>query len=151
MGSDKVDVESLRILVVDDHMIMRNLVTQQLKILGVKSYDTATNGQEALDLLNGKLEVGMKYDIVLMDWSMPVMDGMEFLKACRSRKEFDDVAFVMLTGECEQKSIVEAIKAGVTSYITKPVSQDDLNKKIQKIVQWLAERRRNKQEKPVYG
>jgi len=125
----------LKCLVVDDHMMMRNLVTQHLRGIGCTSISTAVNGQDALDTLRkGKL-VGDHYDVIFVDWGMPVMNGLDFMKACRP--EFPHTAFVMLTGENERKKVLQAFEQGVTAYIIKPVARDTLKKILCNVMEWL--------------
>lgn len=127
----------LNVLVVDDHMLMRKLVCQHLKTLGFDRVETAVNGQEALDMIEKRYGDGGMYSIVFLDWSMPVMDGMGLLNHCRSDERFKKMAFVMLTGECEQGNVLKALQAGATSYIVKPVSQDTLSQKIKNVMEWI--------------
>ena len=133
--------ESLNILVIDDHMLMRKLVSDQLRSIGYRNIDSAINGQDALTKLQRELEAGNEFNIVVLDRGMPVMSGMELLRICRSDQRFDHVAFVMLTGEREQECVMEALKAGATSYIVKPVSKDQLESKIDRVVEWISQRR----------
>lgn len=79
------------VLVVDDHLLSRKLVTQQLLTLGFTDIDSAQNGAEALALMDRKA-----YKLVIFDWVMPVMDGLEFIKNCMRRPDFKDCAFLMI-------------------------------------------------------
>lgn len=135
--------ESLHVLVVDDHMMMRSLVTQNLRTLGVKEIDTALNGEDAWKKIQDRQNMSSPYQIVFLDWNMPVMTGVEVLKACRSNKKFDNVAIVMLTAEQEQKNVLEAVRLGATSYMVKPVSQDTFEKNMTKIFEWLKKKDSN--------
>lgn len=131
----------LSVLVVDDHMLMRRLVTQQMKTIGFQTIENAIHGQEAWKKLDEAENSGRHYDIVMLDWGMPIMNGFDLLKKCRGDRRFDNVAFVMLTGECEQKNVLEALQAGATSYIVKPVSQETLTDKIMNVLDWIEKRR----------
>lgn len=131
----------LSVLVVDDHLLMRRLVTQQMKTIGFQVIENAIHGQEAWKKLEEAERMGHCYDIVMLDWGMPIMNGFDLLKKCRSDHRFDHIAFVMLTGECEQKNVMEALQAGATSYIVKPVSQETLNDKIRSVLAWIEKRR----------
>lgn len=126
---------SLRVLAVDDHEISLKLLTRQLELLGVKDLDTATNGAVAEEMI----ETG-NYNVVIMDWSMPVKDGLELLKSCRGQDKYADVAFVMLSSEAQKESIVKAIECGATSYIMKPMTQTQLQEKMDKVIDWLESR-----------
>lgn len=122
-------------------MLMRRLVTQQMKTIGFQTIDNAIHGQEAWKKLDDAENAGQHFDIVMLDWGMPIMNGFDLLKKCRADNRFDKVAFVMLTGECEQKNVLEALQVGATSYIVKPVSQETLNDKIQNVLEWIEKRR----------
>lgn len=132
-----ISPDQMNVLVVDDHMLMRKLVCQHLKTLGFERVETAINGQEALEKMEGSLQGGDRYNIVFLDWSMPILDGMGLLNLCRKDTRFDSIAFVMLTGECEQGNVLKALQAGATSYIVKPVSQDTLSQKIKNVMEWI--------------
>ncbi len=130
--------DEMNVLVVDDHMLMRRLVSQHLNTLGFGHVETAINGQEALDMMEARMNAGSsKFHIVFLDWSMPVMDGLRLLTHCRADSRYDHVAFVMLTAESEQSNVLKALQAGATSYIVKPVSQEMLGHKIKNVLQWL--------------
>ncbi|MFO1241721.1 MAG: response regulator [Rickettsiales bacterium] len=132
----------LSVLVVDDHMLMRRLVTQQMKTIGFQTIDSAIHGQEALKKMEEAEAAGRGFDIIMLDWGMPIMNGFDLLKKCRSDSKYDGTAFVMLTGECEQKNVLEALQAGATSYIVKPVSQETLSEKIKNVMDWIEKRRK---------
>lgn len=134
-------IDNPSFLVVDDHMLMRKLVTQQLSAAGYESFDEAKTGVEGIEKIDHALSIGKPYDIVFVDWGMPEMDGITFLRQCRSRPELDKTAFVMLTGESERKSVMDAIGAGATAYVIKPVSAEELVEKVGKIKDWLKKKR----------
>ncbi len=134
-------VDELNFIVVDDHMLMRKVLTQYLNELGYHNVDSAINGKDALEKIEAKLSENAPYDVAFIDMKMPVMDGMELLKICRDNRNLDKMAFVMLTGECEKQKVVEAIHAGVTSYVVKPISQHALVEKMTVITRWLSEQK----------
>lgn len=131
-------MNSLSFLVVDDHMLIRKTLTQYLNELGHIRIDTAVNGKDALEKINVKLLTDSLYNVVFLDIKMPVMDGIELLKTCRENRELDKTAFVILSGECEKQKVIDAINAGVTSYIVKPISQHALAEKLKLITKWLS-------------
>lgn len=135
---------NLSVLVVDDHMLMRRLVTQQLKRIGFDKIDNAVNGQDAWNRMEEANQSGTDFDIIMLDWGMPVMNGIELLRKCRSEEKYSDVAFVMLTGECEQKNVLDALQSGATSYIVKPVSQETMVEKVKNVVEWLDKKQHEK-------
>lgn len=132
---------NLKVLIVDDHFLIRQFVRNTLKDAKIENVQTASDGNESIELVQkAKLE-GMPYDIVFLDWNMPTVSGLEVLSYFRAKPEYSDTAFVMLTAESEQQNLMKAIKAGATSYIVKPVSPSDLSKKLFEINEWLKRKR----------
>lgn len=125
-------IANLRFLVADDQMMIRTLVSEQLRILGARRIETALNGKEALQILEEGKKSHIHYDIAIIDWGMPIMSGMELLQACKGR--FNDTAFVMLTGETEKQNVLLALENGVASYIVKPVSLEILKDRLTRIL-----------------
>jgi len=115
------------ILVVDDHSITRQLSIKILKQLGVESILEATNGQEALDLLSDQT-VGL----ILLDLSMPVMDGAEMLKHLKADDRLENIPVVMITAAAEQNKVDEALELGADLCILKPVAKQALSDIIMK-------------------
>ncbi len=131
----------LKVLVADDHFLIRQFVRNTLKESKIEDVQTASDGNEAIDLVQQARESGQPYDIVFLDWNMPTMSGLEVLSYFRAKPEYASTAFVMLTAESEQQNIMKAIKAGATSYIVKPVSPADLGKKLFEINEWIKRKR----------
>jgi two-component system chemotaxis response regulator CheY len=134
-------ISSLKVLVADDHFLIRQFVRNTLQEAKVVNVQTAADGNEAIDLVQKSRDAGQAYDIVFLDWNMPTISGLEVLSYFRAKAEYADTAFVMLTAESEQQNIMKAIKAGATSYIVKPVSPADLGKKLFEINEWLKRKR----------
>jgi two-component system chemotaxis response regulator CheY len=105
---------------------MRRIQKTQINSLGITDILEAGDGQEAL----GKLKSNMPIDMVLLDWNMPVMDGMAFLKTVRADDAFKDVKVIMCTSESEKSKVVEALKSGANNYIVKPFTPEALKEKI---------------------
>ncbi len=120
----------IRVLVVDDFPTMRRIVKNLLKQLGFENIDEAENGEDALRKLKST-----EYGLVVSDWNMPVMEGIELLKNVRSDPQLKDIAFLMVTAEAEKEKVIEAIKAGVDNYIVKPFTGEVLKEKLEKIAQ----------------
>ncbi|MDE2029405.1 MAG: response regulator [Alphaproteobacteria bacterium] len=131
----------LRVLVADDHFLIRQFVRNTLQEAKVTNVQTAADGNEAIDLVQKSREANQPFDVVFLDWNMPTVSGLEVLSYFRAKPEYADTAFVMLTAESEQQNIMKAIKAGATSYIVKPVSPADLGKKLFEINEWLKRKR----------
>ncbi|MCL2474343.1 MAG: response regulator [Alphaproteobacteria bacterium] len=135
-------LNTLKILIADDHFLIRQFVTNALMELKIENVQGANDGNEAIDMIQRAKQEGAPYDVVFLDWNMPTILGIEVLSYFRAKPEYADTAFVMLTAESEQQNIMKAIKAGATSYIVKPVSAPDLGKKIFEINEWLKRKRR---------
>jgi len=120
-----------RCLVVDDFEAMRKVTTNQLRQMGVERIESARNGAEALRLLKSQ-----HFDVVLSDWNMPVMTGVELLQAMRADEKLFSIPFVLITAEAERKRVEEAIAMGVTSMLLKPYSPKQLAQRLEKALQW---------------
>jgi two-component system, chemotaxis family, chemotaxis protein CheY len=134
-------IANLKVLVADDHFLIRQFVRNTLQESKISNVTTASDGGEAIDLIQKARSEGAAYDVVFLDWNMPTISGLEVLNSFRAKPEYADTAFVMLTAESEQQNIMKAIKAGATSYIIKPVSPGDLSKKLFEINEWLKRKR----------
>jgi two-component system chemotaxis response regulator CheY len=119
---------NMKILVVDDMVTMRRIVKNILKQLGFANIDEAENGQEALQ----KLRVDT-YGFVVSDWNMPVMTGIDMLRAIRADEKLKTTPVLMVTAEAQQSNLIEAVQAGVSNYIVKPFTAETLQEKIAKI------------------
>lgn len=117
----------MNVLVVDDFSTMRKIIKNVLKQIGIESVVEAENGKMALDLLK-KEEV----DLIISDWIMPEMTGIDFLKACKADENIKKIPFVMVTAEAQKGNIMEAIKSGVDNYIVKPFTPEKLQAAIEK-------------------
>jgi two-component system chemotaxis response regulator CheY len=116
----------MRALIVDDSRPIRRIESDILKQLGFETSD-ACHGKEAL----AKLKVGPLPDVVLVDWNMPEMDGLELIKAVRSQLDFERIVVVMVTTENEPTQIARALMAGADEYALKPLTADGLTQKLQ--------------------
>ena len=125
-----------KILVVDDHSLLRHVVSNTLKKHGVLTFDWACDGNEALELIAAASAVHAPYDVMFLDWNMPNMNGFDVLTHCRADRTLDQMAIVMLTAESEAANIVQALKAGATAYITKPFQPETLVKQLEEVVTW---------------
>ena len=123
------DVHSLKVLVVDDKLNMRRTVKNMMRSFGFKIFEEADDGDVALHLIQSQ-----PFDLIVCDWNMPRMKGVELLRAIRADKKYDDIAFLMVTGEIEENKVAETIEAEVDSYILKPFKIATLEKKIIQIM-----------------
>ena len=112
-------------LVVDDSRAMRSILARLMTGLGFE-VSQAGDGAEALSVIEG----GVRPDVVLVDWNMPVMDGLTFIKTVRSRDDLRDISLMMVTTESEQAQIVRALAAGAHEYVIKPFSDEVIAEKL---------------------
>ena len=118
----------MKILVVDDSATMRRIVSNVLSMLGFANITTAINGKEALQALGSD-----DFDLVVSDWKMEPINGLDLLKKIRGDEKLKDLPFIMLSAESDKISIIETINTGVSEYIVKPFSKETLKGKIQNI------------------
>lgn len=116
----------MRALVVDDSKAMRRILASMMADAGY-SVDEADNGKAALDKLN---EIG-PVELMLIDWNMPEMNGIELVKELRSRPQFAESRLMMVTSETDLDRIVQALEAGANEYVMKPVTPEALHEKLQ--------------------
>jgi two-component system chemotaxis response regulator CheY len=120
----------MKTLVVDDFATMRKIVKNVLRQIDITNVTEAENGKQALEILRKDGD----FELIVSDWIMPEMTGIEFLKACKDDESVKRIPFVMVTAEAQKDSVIEAIKGGVDSYIVKPFTPDKLQGAIQKAV-----------------
>jgi two-component system, chemotaxis family, chemotaxis protein CheY len=114
---------SLRVLIIDDSKTMRDMQRAMLNKMGIESVEEAENGQDGLSKLGA-----FRPDLILCDWYMPILDGLEFVKQARFRGCCAPI--IMITTESERSKVVMAIRAGVNNYIVKPFTQEVLSVRI---------------------
>jgi two-component system chemotaxis response regulator CheY len=118
----------MKILLVDDSKTMRNIQKAVLAQLGHTEVQEACDGQDALSKV-----VACKPDLILVDWNMPNMDGLSFVRAYRQMNK--QTPMIMVTTEAEKSRVIEAIKAGVNNYVVKPFTPDLLSQRITETLQ----------------
>ena len=116
---------NMKVLIVDDFATMRRIVRNVLKQIGFTTMVEADNGKAALKVLKKDT-----IDLILCDWNMPEMPGIDLLKTLKSDDELKKIPFVMVTAEAQKDNIIEAVKAGVTSYIVKPFNAETVSEKL---------------------
>ncbi len=119
---------NIKILVVDDFATMRKIIKNILTQLGFKNIVEADDGTTALEVLKKQ-----KVDLIISDWNMPKMSGIELLKAVRGDENLKDIKFIMVTAEAQKDNVVEAIKHGVNQYVVKPFTPETLKEKLEKV------------------
>ena len=121
--------KSLNILIVDDYKTMLRIVRNLLKQLGFENVDEAMDGSTALVKLREK-----NYGLVISDWNMEPMTGLQLLKEVRADARLKAMPFLMITAESKTENVIEAKKAGVNNYIVKPFNADTLKSKLQAVL-----------------
>lgn len=124
--------KSINVLVVDDFPTMRRIVRSLLRELGFTNVEEAEDGQEAL----GKLRGGA-FELVISDWNMPVLDGLEMLKQIRNESALKHLPVLMVTAEAKKENIIAAAQAGASGYVVKPFTAATLEEKLNKIFEKL--------------
>ena len=120
--------KGIRILIVDDFSTMRRIVKNLLSDLGFTNFAEADDGTTALIELQKA-----KFDLVVTDWNMPGMPGIDLLKAIRADATLAKIPVLMVTAEAKREQIIEAAQAGVNGYIIKPFTAATLEDKLVKI------------------
>ena len=119
----------MTVLVVDDFLTMRRIVRKILRDLDFQEILEAEDGAAALDILKSS-----KIDLIVSDWNMPRMSGLDFLKHVRADEKFTNLPFLMVTAEAQKENVVEAVKARVSNYVVKPFTAATFAEKLAKII-----------------
>lgn len=121
--------KSINVLVVDDFATMRQIFKGVLKQIGFTNVIEAEDGDSALRELK-KEDVGL----IISDWNMPNMTGLDLLKAVRGDEKLKSIPFIMVTAEGHKEIVVEAVKSGVSNYLVKPFSPETFGEKLEKVL-----------------
>ncbi len=120
----------LKFLVVDDSVTMRRIVLNSLKNLGYNDFVEANDGKEAIEKLSGDAQI----NFIITDWNMPVVSGLELVKAIRGSEKLSKLPILMVTTRGIKEDIMEALQAKVNNYIIKPFTPAVLKEKIEQIL-----------------
>ncbi len=120
---------SIKILIIDDFATMRRILKNILKQLSFKNLVEADDGTTALNVLESQ-----KVDLIISDWNMPKMTGLELLKKVRASTEYKKTPFLMVTAEAQKQNVIEAVQAGVSNYVVKPFTAEAISDKLEKIL-----------------
>ena len=116
----------MKILVVDDSSIVRKIIREAADVLEMETIE-AIDGIEGLEKIEESYE---EIELILLDWNMPRMNGIEFLRFIKKDERYNVIPVMMVTTEGEKENIVQAIKAGASNYLIKPFSMEELQKRI---------------------
>ena len=119
---------AMDVLVVDDFATMRRILKNILRQIGFTNISEADDGKSALNMLKKQ-----KFDLILCDWNMPEMPGIELLKQVRADDGLKDIPFVMITAEAKKENILAAVQAGVNNYVVKPFTAETISEKLEKV------------------
>ena len=121
--------KSMNVLIVDDYKTMLRIIRNLLKQIDFNNVEEAADGSEAL----AKLRAG-QYGLVISDWNMQPMTGLQLLQEVRADARLKDTPFIMITAESKAENVVAAKQAGVSNYIVKPFNAETLKEKIEKVL-----------------
>ena len=122
---------AIKILTVDDSMTIRKLVRKAFKDFNC-SFVEAENGVEGLALANKE-----KPNLIILDITMPIMNGVEMVRKLKEEKELKDIPIVMLTAEAGRDKVTEVVRLGVRDYVVKPFKGDELVTRVRKVIRLL--------------
>ena len=117
------------VCVVEDEKVSRTMTLEMLKKMGLNKIVASTNGQIALDKLKAQ-----EADLIISDWHMPVMGGLEFYKAVKKEETLKDIPFLMVTVEDSKEKVIEALKLGIRDYIVKPLQKSSFEAKVKTLL-----------------
>lgn len=123
--------KNMNILVVDDYQTMRRIIENLLKQLGFVNIEQAADGAAALNTLRTS---GKTYGLIISDWNMEPMTGLQLLKEVRADSKLSGVPFIMVTAESKTENVVAAKQAGVNNYIVKPFNAETLKTKMSTVI-----------------
>ena len=120
---------NMPILIVDDYKTMLRIIRNLLRQLSFTNIEEATDGSMALRKMREK-----KFDLVISDWNMEPMTGLQLLKEVRADNRLKDTPFIMITAEAKTENVIAAKKAGVSNYIVKPFNAETLKGKLVSVI-----------------
>lgn len=124
---------SMKVIVIDDMMTMRKIITKMLKGMGFADITEADDGATAWPLIEEAYNSGKPFQFIVSDWNMPKMSGLDLLIKIRATEGMNTTPFLMITAEAEQSNVVKVVQAGVSNFIVKPFTPETLKDKIGKI------------------
>lgn len=141
MPEEKHDNSSVKVLVAEDDADVCQLIELMLRDMGITEIRRVRDGRAALKEFEYTPD---RYNVVISDWNMPEMNGLDLLKAIREIRP--EALFMMLTARSDKSAIVEAKNAGVSSYVAKPFTLQELSRKMGRLIEILIERRTQEED-----
>lgn len=120
----------MKVMIIDDSATMRKIIRGSLETIGSFEIDESEDCNEGLR----KLSSGINVDLILVDWNMPGMTGIDFTKAVRANPKFSKTPIIMITSNAEREHVLSAVMAGVNDYIIKPFKADVFCQKVKKLL-----------------
>lgn len=121
--------ENMAILIVDDYKTMLRILKNLLRQMGFNNVDEATDGTTAMKMLRTQ-----KYDMVIADWDMTPMNGLQLLREVRANSTSKNTPFIMMSSENGHDYVIQAKEAGVSNYIVKPFNKETLKSKMESVI-----------------
>lgn len=121
--------ENMAILIVDDYKTMLRILKNLLRQMGFNNVDEATDGTTAMKMLRTQ-----KYDMVIADWDMTPMNGLQLLREVRANSTSKNTPFIMMNSENGHDYVIQAKEAGVSNYIVKPFNKETLKSKMESVI-----------------
>ena len=121
--------KNMPVMIVDDYSTMLRILRNLLRQLDFNNVDDATDGTDALQKLHAK-----KYGLIISDWNMQPMTGIDLLRQVRADSDLKHIPFVMVTAESKTENVITAKQAGVSNYIVKPFNADTLKGKLESVL-----------------
>jgi len=128
---------SLKVIVIDDMVTIRKMIRNSLNQLGVQKIDEAHNGEVAMHRILESLVERKPYQLIISDLNMPKMTGIELLKQVRGMPELKTIPFIVVSAENEKQKMMAAQQLGITAYLYKPFTKENLQEKVQGILENL--------------
>lgn len=129
LGGTDMDTAKIEVLIVDDYAVIRTILKTQLRRMGYDHICEAEDGMAAYEIL-----LAHKIDLIISDWNMPRMTGLELLQAVRREVNLQEVKFIMVTAEAAPDNIRMALEANVDQFIMKPFTLGTLEEKINQVI-----------------
>lgn len=120
----------MKILIIDDSATMRKIIKSSLESVGSFETEEAENCNDGLK----KLTSGLSVNLILVDWNMPGMTGIDFIKAVRGNPSISKTPIIMITSNAEKEHVLSAVMAGVNDYMVKPFTPEAFSEKIKKVL-----------------